>query len=215
MPYLTPDMNPADPMISRVLSLPLSLMKIAAGALWDLTEPYNYEPYGDLTPEQVADMMLDAVIEWYMSTDDRIGTIIMFATEDPPDGTLVCDGTLYERSAYPALVERLSSSLLVDDTYFRVPDLTDRVPRGTADALGVGAMGGADSVTLTVGQLPAHTHAVHSHGLAINIEEPLPGAPYPLSTPDILPGTTGSTGSGDPVPTLPRYTGVRFAIWYR
>ena len=40
------------------------------------------------------------------------------------------------------------------------PDLRDRFVVGAQNAYSVGATGGADSVTLTVSQIPSHNHSV-------------------------------------------------------
>ena len=34
------------------------------GAIWLLTFAYNWKPYGDLTPEQMADAWREIVLDW-------------------------------------------------------------------------------------------------------------------------------------------------------
>jgi microcystin-dependent protein len=43
-------------------------------------------------------------------------------------------------------------------TTFAVPDLRGRVPLHTGNNFALGAIGGSETVSLTVSQLPAHTH---------------------------------------------------------
>lgn len=85
-------------------------------------------------------------------------------------GTLIMAGQTLNRSDFPDLWQWAQDNSLViaglfgsgnGSTTFVLPDFRGRVLRGVA-ATGeaVGALLGADSVTLTVAQLPAHTHTV-------------------------------------------------------
>jgi microcystin-dependent protein len=67
------------------------------------------------------------------------------------------------------LYDVLGSTWQTDSTHFKVPDFRDRVPVGTG-AAGAGyttrAMGdvfGAETVTLTTANMPAHTHDVSTN----------------------------------------------------
>lgn len=84
------------------------------------------------------------------------GAILPFAlkTSEIPDGWLLCDG-----SPIPAQYADLSQKLGSSNT----PDLTVRMVMGAGtSALGtnfpLGATGGEEKVTLTVDEMPSHSH---------------------------------------------------------
>jgi len=60
MPYLTPD-NPSEGFICRVLQIPNStlFLSIVEGCLLDLVYPRSFEQFGDLTPEETAQLFYD------------------------------------------------------------------------------------------------------------------------------------------------------------
>lgn len=120
------------------------------------------------------------------------------------------------------------------------PDLRNRFVVGAGGAYAVGATGGATSVTLTEAQLPAHTHddgtltavsaGEHSHTYSVWFQasnsggsraavrsevlsglDQYPTAPAGLHTHDIT-GSTGSTGSGEAVATLPPYYALAYIM---
>lgn len=99
-----------------------------------------------------------------------VGEIRMFAGNFAPLGWAFCDGTVM------AIAENDTLFNLIGTTYggdgqqtFQLPDLRSRVPihMGT-DPRGInyqiGENGGVESVTLTLNQIPAHTHILVADG---------------------------------------------------
>lgn len=90
----------------------------------------------------------------------------MFAGNFAPRGWALCDGQLLAVSQNDALFSLLGTIYGGDGrTTFGLPDLRGRIPihAGTGPGLSPqrqGARGGEESVTLTVNQLPSHTHAL-------------------------------------------------------
>lgn len=88
----------------------------------------------------------------------------MFAGTFAPKDWAFCDGQLLSVSQNDALWSLLGTTYGGDgQTTFGLPDLRGRIPvhAGTGPGLspkGLGANGGAEDVTLTVDQLPSHTH---------------------------------------------------------
>lgn len=97
--------------------------------------------------------------------DPFIGEIKIFAGNYAPLGWNFCDGTLLPISNNDALFNLIGTTYGGDgQTTFGVPDMRGRVPihQGTgtngAGSYTIGQAGGAESVTLTVAQIPSHTH---------------------------------------------------------
>lgn len=93
-----------------------------------------------------------------------VGTILMYASSSVPSGCLACDGTIYLKTAYPDLWNALGATWQTDSTHFKVPDFRGRAPigTGTGASLTARAMGdstGAETVALSLAQMPAHTHS--------------------------------------------------------
>lgn len=143
------------------------------------------------------------------------GTVVTFAGPDAPSGWLLCDGAAYSRQTFAGLFGQIGTTWGAGDgsTTFNVPNLTDRFIRASG-AQGVGATGGAASVTLSTGQLPAHNHPVvdpgHVHTSLVAASNVTAGAAAggvtAGNTASAVTGvTTSNTGSGSAVPTVPPY----------
>lgn len=94
------------------------------------------------------------------------GVILPFAGNATPAGYLLCNGQAVSRTTYSRLFTAISTIYGVGDgsTTFNLPNLQGRVPMGAGVSAAsganrlLGATGGADSVTLTVDQMPNHGH---------------------------------------------------------
>lgn len=90
-----------------------------------------------------------------------IGTIAMFGADRDPDGWMRCDGRLLERNAYAKLFAAIGTTNgFTSSTNFRLPDFRDRSAVGSGNAYRIGDKGGSGSITLSVNQMPAHTHQI-------------------------------------------------------
>lgn len=98
--------------------------------------------------------------------DPFIGQIILFAGNFAPEGWLLCDGSTLPIPAYTALYSVIGTTYGGDGSRtFNLPDLRGRFPtqQGSGNGLSahsLGEAGGAETVTLTVNNLPAHTHSI-------------------------------------------------------
>jgi microcystin-dependent protein len=111
------------------------------------------------------------------------GTVLPYAGASAPSGWLLCDGSAVSRTTYAALFALVATTYGVGDgsTTFNLPDLRGRAVAGKDDMGGsaanritnagsgivgttLGANGGAETVTLSTAQLPAHNHGVNDSG---------------------------------------------------
>jgi microcystin-dependent protein len=94
-----------------------------------------------------------------------VGEIRMFGGNFAPAGWMFCEGQLLPISENETLFNLIGTTYGGDgQSTFALPDLRGRLPihQGTDPATGttftLAQTGGAESVTLTVPQIPAHTH---------------------------------------------------------
>lgn len=90
----------------------------------------------------------------------------MFGSSFAPAGWAFCNGAPMPISENEALFQLIGTTYGGDgEETFNLPDLQGRLPmhQGTAPGIGVshviGERGGVESVTLSVQQMPVHTHA--------------------------------------------------------
>lgn len=88
-----------------------------------------------------------------------IGEIRMFGGNFAPAGWAFCDGSLLPISQNDALFNLIGTTYGGDGVNtFALPDLRSRVPVHVGPGFALGQSGGAETVTLTVNQIPAHSH---------------------------------------------------------
>ena len=96
--------------------------------------------------------------------EDYIGKIKLYAGNYIPADWMICDGKLLPVDEYDSLFKLLGTTYGGDGvTNFALPDLRGRVPIGAGQGNGLspcalGEIGGAETVTLTVDEIPYHTH---------------------------------------------------------
>lgn len=139
------------------------------------------------------------------------GTIVSFAGSAAPANWAMCDGSSQLRAGtYAALFAVIGTTYgSVDGTHFNLPDLRGRVAVGLdnmggsdAGRLGVantlGGSGGEENHTLTIAEMPAHTHPQAGQDLGTLYSAA--GSPLMGWNANLGPGTpndpTGSTGGG-------------------
>ena len=92
-----------------------------------------------------------------------VGEVRLFAGNFAPLGWMFCDGQVLAIAENEVLFNLIGTTYGGDgQTTFALPDLRGRVPvhQGGQPAYAMGQSGGAESVTLTAAQMPAHTHAM-------------------------------------------------------
>src|SRR5215471_13272350 len=90
-----------------------------------------------------------------------VGEIRMFAGNFAPAGWMFCEGQLLPISDYETLYNLIGTTYGGDgQSTFALPDLRGRLPIHMGGGFTLAETGGAESVTLTVSTIPAHSHAV-------------------------------------------------------
>jgi microcystin-dependent protein len=88
-----------------------------------------------------------------------VGEIRMFAGNFAPAGWMFCEGQLLPISEYETLFNLIGTTYGGDgESTFALPDLRGRLPIHMGNGFVLAETGGAETVTLTVSQIPAHSH---------------------------------------------------------
>ena len=169
-------------------------------------------------------------------SEPLIGEIRMFGGQFAPRGWGLCDGQLLPVTEHEALFSILGTTYGGDGTtMFGLPDLRGRVPvhAGTGPGLSerrLGEKAGEQSTTLTVDNLPSHTHAATVTVLCKNAvgnkktaarnvwSHSTSSAQYSDKAPDAtmhagsVQVAIGGTGHSHPFATMPPYQVFNFII---
>ncbi len=226
--------------ICRYLRIPndYTVMSALNGALIVLGNAENWQQFGTMTPDEMANLFNNIIDDYFKSEGCMIGTIVTYITQSPPNHVLPCDGGTYNQADYPQLYDVLDPAFKGVGT-FTLPDMNGRFLRGVDATNTIGTLGGQDKVTLTVGQLPPHSHTSpphahtsppHAHseqGAIVMAGEIGAGIPFAYAT--AVPSVTGlasavinpetvtinDTGNGEEVPTVPPFVAVKYGVWAR
>jgi microcystin-dependent protein len=157
-----------------------------------------------------------------------IGEIRIFAGNFAPAGWLFCDGQLIPISENDALYTLIGTTYGGDgQETFALPDLRGRLPVHQGIGLGnisypLAQMDGVEEITLTVNQLPSHSHPLLASS-AVNTNTSPEGnvvsqssqmSPYIHDTPqvDMELGAVIPAGGSQPHTNLQPYLCVNFII---
>ena len=152
-----------------------------------------------------------------------IGEIRMFAGNFAPVGWAFCNGALIPISENDALFNLIGTTYGGDgQNTFALPNLQSRVPLHVGPGFALGQAAGAESVTLTVSQIPVHSHVLQASDADGDAPGPgnnVPAAatafdPYESASPtvDMSPDMLGSTGGSQPHDNMLPFLVVNFII---
>jgi len=127
-----------------------------------------------------------------------VGEIRMFAGNFAPAGWMFCEGQTLPISEYDTLFNLLGTTYGGDgQETFNLPDLRGRLPIHLGNGFTLAETGGVESVTLTVSQIPAHSHPFLASGNPASGTTPAGEVPAKSTNPAITP-----YGSDIPLTTL-------------
>jgi microcystin-dependent protein len=102
-----------------------------------------------------------------------VGEIRLFAGNFAPVGWMLCQGQLLPISENETLFQLIGTTYGGDgQETFALPDLQSRVPIHVGSGFVLGETGGVEDVTLTVNQIPTHSHPLLATTAAANDGNP-------------------------------------------
>jgi microcystin-dependent protein len=151
-----------------------------------------------------------------------VGEIRMFAGNFAPAGWMFCEGQLLPISENETLFNLIGTTYGGDgQSTFALPDLRGRIPIHQGNGFILAENGGVEAVTLTVNQIPAHSHpmlASTAIPTASNPSDNVTGQAaaklYRTGTPTVQlhPASLSPTGGSQPHDNFQPYLCVDFII---
>lgn len=152
-----------------------------------------------------------------------VGEVRMFGGNFAPAGWMFCAGQLLPISEYETLFNLIGTTYGGDgQSTFALPDLRGRIPLHFGNGFTLAENGGVETVTLTVAQIPAHSHPylattdiASQGGPAGNFCAQPSVAKLYFAAPGaavMAPSAVGSTGGSQPHNNFQPYLCVSFII---
>ena len=152
-----------------------------------------------------------------------VGEIRMFGGNFAPAGWMFCQGQPLAISENETLFQLIGTTYGGDgQSTFNLPDLRGRIPIHKGNSFILAETGGAEEITLTVQQIPVHTHAAVVNGGQGSSPNPagnvLSGSPnvdlyiQDIANVQLAPTSIGPVGGSQPHTNFQPYLCVDFII---
>jgi microcystin-dependent protein len=147
----------------------------------------------------------------------------MFAGNFAPVGWMFCEGQLLPISENETLFQLIGTTYGGDgESTFALPDLRGRIPIHQGNGFILAETGGAEEITLTVNQIPAHSHPLLASTATATNATPSGNVLgnqtlaqmyiEDVTNTNLSPNTAGSTGGSQPHTNFQPYLCVNFII---
>jgi microcystin-dependent protein len=163
-----------------------------------------------------------------VASSPYVGQIMMVGFNFPPQGWASCNGQLLAISEFDVLFNLIGTTYGGDgQTTFAVPDLRGRVPVGIGQGASlsvytIGEVIGAETVTLTLNQIPQHQHSYNPVASQNDLTTDRPDSSYPAvggyyattanSAAPMAALTVASGGGSQPHNNLQPFLAINFII---
>ena len=154
-----------------------------------------------------------------------VGEVRMFAGNFAPAGWMFCEGQLLPISEYETLFNLIGTTYGGDgQSTFALPDLRGRIPLHFGNGFTLAETGGAETITLTVSQIPAHSHPLLGSGNFADKTTPQGNVAATLGVPNVSaygtdqpttpvsPASVSSVGGSQPHNNFQPYLCVDYII---
>jgi microcystin-dependent protein len=147
--------------------------------------------------------------------------IRVFSFDFAPKGWALCNGQLLPINQNQALFALLGTRFGGNgQTNFGLPNLQGKVPTHVGPTMTLGQTGGEQSHTVTMNEMPTHTHVANAAGVAGTSGLPLGNLPGPYANgyapPSALaplaPATVTTVGGSQPHQNMQPYLALNFSI---
>lgn len=161
-------------------------------------------------------------------SEPYLGMIIIVPYNFSPRGWAFCNGQILPIAQNTALFSLLGTTFGGNgQTTFALPDLRGRCPNSSGQGPGLssydlGQVGGTESTTITINQMPGHNHMVAPSAStnAPSASKPTNNVPAQFDGYDALPGSpvamaataSSLTGGSQPTPLLSPYLTLNYCI---
>ena len=147
-----------------------------------------------------------------------VGAIMLFGSDTIPDNWLLCDGQAVSRTTYQELFNTIGTTYGTGDgfTTFNLPNLKGKVPVGKdtsdTDFDTLGETRGEKTHTLTVNEMPNHSHNVDSNNFGASSTVRVASGDYANVGNPVGEINIGNIGGGQPHNNLQPYIVQNYII---
>jgi microcystin-dependent protein len=152
-----------------------------------------------------------------------LGEVRMVSFGFAPRGWALCNGQLLQIAQNSALFSLLGTTYGGNGTTtFALPDLRGRTPLHAGNSVVLGQRLGEENHTLTISEMPAHTHIARASSVRGSLDDPTnaywgalaSGTLYSNGAPNTTmnPGSISTAGGSQPHPNMQPFLTLNFVI---